>query len=146
MKNNEHSNTEILLNLLRLAKAKKYKALKRNELDDLDSAIKAIKKNADKSGLVGYLAVGIDKNGNTVQTCHGCMVDEMLADLHKQITKRDKSLGEVILSRLKFNLEDESTKSKKDNESDDENDVENRKKIAQKNSRSYLGEFGRGKR
>lgn len=132
MENNEHDNTEVLLKLVRLAKAKRSKALEGDELDCLNDAIKAIKKIADKSELVGYLAVGIDKNGNTVQTCCGCMADEMLADLHKQITKRSRSLGESILSRLEFNLENESTKSKKDDESDDENDTENHKEKAQK--------------
>lgn len=132
MENNKHSDAEILLKLVRLAKAKKSKALERNELDSLDDAIKVIKKIANKDELVGYLAVGIDKNGNTVQTCCGCMADEMLADLHKQITKRSRSLGESILSRLEFNLENESTKSKKDDESDDENDTENHKEKAQK--------------
>ena len=128
MENNEHSNAEILLKLVRLAKAKKSKALERNELDCLDDAIKVIKKIADKSELVGYLAVGIDKNGNTVQICCGCMADEMLADLHKEIVKRNRSFGETILSRLKSKLENESTKSEKD----DECDAENRKEKAQK--------------
>lgn len=132
MENNKHSDAEILLKLVRLAKARKAKALERNELDCLDDAIKAIKKIADKSELVGYLVVGIDKNGNTIQTCCGCMVDEMLADLHKEIVKRNRSFGETILSRLKSNLENESTKSEKDDECDTENDAENRKKKAQK--------------
>lgn len=132
MENNKHSDAEILLKLVRLAKAKKSKALERNELDSLDDAIKVIKKTADKDELVGYLAVGIDKNGNTVQTCCGCMVDEMLADLHKEIIKRNRSFGETILSRLSSNLENESTKSEKDDESYAENDTKTPKEKAQK--------------
>lgn len=132
MENNKHSDVEILLDLVRLAKAKKSKALESNELDSLDDAIKVIKKVAYKDELVGYLAVGIDKNGNTVQTCCGCMVDEMLADLYKEIVKRNRSFGKTILSRLKSNLENESTKSEKDDERDAENDAENRKEKAQK--------------
>lgn len=131
MENNNQKGIEILLKLVRLAKAKKSKALKRNELDSLDNAIKTIKKVAEKGELIGYLAVGIDKNGNTVQTCCGRMADEMLADLHKEIIKRNRSLGETILSKLELNLENESTKSEKDDESDDENDAENRKEMVQ---------------
>ena len=111
MENNNQKGIEILLNLVRLAKAKKSKVLERNELDSLDNAIKTIKKVAEKGELIGYLAVGIDKNGNTVQTCCGRMADEMLADLHKEIIKRNISLGETILSKLELNLENESTKS-----------------------------------
>lgn len=132
MENNKHSDAEILLRLVRLAKAKKSKALERNELDSLDDAIKVIKKIANKDELVGYLAVGIDKNGNTVQACCGCMVDEMLADLHKEIIKRNRSLGETILSKLELNLENESTKSEKDDERDAENDAKSPKEKAQK--------------
>lgn len=132
MENNKHSDAEILLKLVRLAKAKKSKALERNELDSLDDAIKVIKKTADKDELVGYLAVGIDKNGNTVQTRCGCMVDEMLADLHKEIIKRNRSFGETILSRLSSNLENESTKSEKDDERYAENDTKTPKEKAQK--------------
>ena len=107
MKDNNQNDTEILLKLLRMAKAKNTRRIKKDELAQLDEAVETIKKAFARDDLVGYLAVGIDKNGNTVQTCCGTsfMIEEMLADLFKGLIKNNKKLGEAIFERLGVQLD-----------------------------------------
>lgn len=126
MENNNQNNTELLLKLLRMAKAKNTRRINKDELAQLDEAVETIKKAVARDDLVGYLAVGIDKNGNTVQTCCGTsfMIEEMLADLFKELIKNNKKLGEAIFERLGVQLDKPKRNEPKDNSNDNEKSKE----------------------
>nr|DAX54079.1 MAG TPA: hypothetical protein [Caudoviricetes sp.] len=95
-------------------------------LAQLNEAVETIKKTVVRDELVGYLAVGIDKNGNTVQTCCGTsfVVEEMLADLFKELIKNNKKLGEAIFERLGTQLDKPKRNEPKDNSNDNEKSEE----------------------
>ena len=126
MENNNQNNTELLMRLLRMAKAKNTRRINKDELAQLDEAVETIKKTVVRDELVGYLAVGIDKNGNTVQTCCGTsfMIEEMLADLFKELIKNNKKLGEAIFERLGTQLDKPKRNEPKDNSNDNEKSEE----------------------
>lgn len=126
MENNNQNNTELLMRLLRMAKAKNTRRINKDELAQLDEAVETIKKTVVRDELVGYLAVGIDKNGNTVQTCCGAsfVIEEMLADLFKELIKNNKKLGEAIFERLGTQLDKPKRNEPKDNSNDNEKSEE----------------------
>ena len=114
------------MRLLRMAKAKNTRRINKDELAQLDEAVETIKKTVVRDELVGYLAVGIDKNGDTVQTCCGTsfVIEEMLAGLFKELIKNNKKLGEAIFERLGTQLDKPKRNEPKDNSNDNEKSEE----------------------